>query len=1008
MQQKDASARFRLVESLYQQALDIPLDQRGRFLSSTCGKDAGLRREVEQLLDHYQSAGSGFLEQPVHAIRETHVEPNRIPSRIGQFRIIRLLGRGGMGAVFEAEQENPRRRVAIKVVRDDLFSSEFQRRFRREANLLAKLPHPGIAQIYEFGSASAWHGETEQPRQLYFAMELVEGQPITQFAEGHRLDVAERLELVARLCDAVQHAHQKGIVHRDLKPANILVRGGAGPGGGDGSSGSIAQPVILDFGVARVLETEEGGPTRTAAGELVGTIAYMSPEQLSDCAELIDTRSDVYSIGVIAYELLTGRLPIDLSGLTLVSAIRKRSESDTPRAGAIRADLRGDIEAILAKALEREPARRYPSTAELSADIRRCLRHEPVTARGQTPWYLLSRYARRNRGVVAGIAVAAVALVTGTGVAIASALRATQEARRAATEASRSVLVCDFLRQMLASASPRSLHLPDVTVRQTLDEAAAQIDAGALITEPDVEATVRTTIGETYLAVGRFDAALAQLEKALAIAVTDHQSDTARTIALRGLIARALCGLARFDESEQIYRETIESAKQVHTSAQLLAEMICDFGNCLFQAGKLDTARETHEAALAELDRSNDAQPVVRARITMELGRDWQELGNFANAEPLLRAALALYRENLPAGHPDIAFSLNRVGWFLFRRHGYDSTESETMLREALAIYRKTLDPGNPELANCLNNLGMRIKKGRNPEAIALLREALQIRETALGPHNPDVAESLMHLAHALTGYDDAEAVRQLSHRALAIYRDAFGETHQQFAFALHDVAVFHLARDDAERAAPLLRECLAILIHRLGEEHDLVAHVRDSLGVALLTLGENEEALQLLESALAARRRVLDPRHMKIAISLGNVAQARLRNGDVDGAIDATDNVIDMFKSDPGEQARFARVTLVRAEALLTRGSAFPDQITEDITEAITILESQYGEFSWQTANALRVMTLNWIRRGDLDEARAEFAHCKAVLDCLDHSTRQFEQLNALTNALTDHLIEP
>lgn len=977
-QQQDASARYRLVESLYQGALDIPPAERGRYLASKCEGDQELHREVEGLIDHFQSAGSSFLDRPVHGLRAAPVADNRVPTRIGPFRVIRMLGCGGMGAVFEAEQESPHRRVAIKVVRDDLYSAELQRRFRREANLLAKLPHGGIAQLFEFGAATVWYDNVERPEQLYFAMELVDGEPITQFAATRGLGLADKLHLLIQLCDAVQHAHHKGIVHRDLKPANIFVVPG-GPG-----SESNACIKVLDFGVARVLESDAGGPTRTAGGELAGTIAYMSPEQLSEQSELIDMRSDVYSIGVVAYELLTGRLPIELNGMSLVAAIRKLAESEPPRAGSIRTELRGDVESILTKALEREPARRYASVAELSADLRRCLRHEPVTARRQSVWYLLSRFGRRHRGAVAGIAFAALALMIGSGVAVASALRATQERNRAETEAARAGLVRDFLRRMLASASPRSMHLPDVTVRQTLDEAAAQIEAGQLRAEPEVEAAVRTTIGETYLGLGRYEEALAQLEAALAIAGAPAASNSRESISLQNLIARALCGLARFDEAEQLHREAIESARELLIDDSVLASMLCDLGACLFRAGKLGDAREAHEQAVVALDRSAAPQPALRARITMELGRTLQDSGKLADAEPLLRTALALYRENLPGEHPDIAYSLNRLGWLLYRRYGNESQESEALLREALAIYRKTLDPANPELANCLNCLGMRIKIGRNPEAVALLREALRIREAALGPDNPDVAESLMHLAHALMDFDEADEAGRLCGRALAIHRRVFGENHQQYAFSLHDVAALHLSKGDAERAIPLFRESLSILVRRLGEEHDLVAHLRDSLGVGLLAIGADEEALESLEWSLAQRREVLDPAHPKIAISLANVAHARLRTGDAVGAIEAVNSCIDVLRADPGEQARYGRVLLVRAEALLEQGQTTSDAIARDIEDALEILRARHGDDSWQVANAMRVMAIDRMYRGDVEGARAVIERALAVLACV------------------------
>jgi WD40 repeat protein/predicted Ser/Thr protein kinase len=316
-----------------------------------------------------------------------------MPVQVGSYRIERLLGRGGMGAVYEAEQDNPRRLVALKVIRPGLAGHDFAKRFTREAHILGRLHHPGIAQVYAAGLA-----DDGQP---FFAMELVHGASLNAYANRRRLDVAARIELVARICDAVQHAHEQGVIHRDLKPGNILVD-------------EMGQPKILDFGVARATDADLKSTTAaTEVGQVIGTLPYMSPEQVAGDPAAIDPRTDVYSLGVVLFELLCGQLPYTLHGLPLAEAARVIHDRDPDRLGSVNTSLRGDVETIAAKALEKDKQRRYPSAAALAADLRRFLAGQPVTARPASRLYLFRKFARRNKALVGGVAATIVALSVG-------------------------------------------------------------------------------------------------------------------------------------------------------------------------------------------------------------------------------------------------------------------------------------------------------------------------------------------------------------------------------------------------------------------------------------------------------------------------------------------------------------------------------------------------------------------------------------------------------------------
>jgi WD40 repeat protein/serine/threonine protein kinase len=401
------------VEALFQQAADLDLAERDALLDALCAGDPDLRAAVEELL-HFDARAQSepdFLHSPAAVVRAAlpvSTAPG-LPSYIGHYRVLRRHGEGGMGTVYEAEQDSPRRTVALKVIRPGLVSAELLSRFSHEAQILGRLQHPGIAQVYEAGS-----GEDGQP---FFAMEFIRGMPLDEYSRSCGLHPSARLELLAKVCDAVQHAHDKGVIHRDLKPGNILVD----PSG---------QPKVLDFGVAHVTDADLlTTSSRTRTGELLGTLSYMSPEQLAARPSGIDGRSDVYTLGVILFELLAHRLPYHLDQLPVHEVARVIDQQEPSRLGSIDMLYRGDVEIIVAKALEKDKTRRYASAGDLASDIRRYLRGQPIQARPASALYQLRKFARRNKGTVAGVSGIFAALLVGTLVSIAFALRAAASAR---------------------------------------------------------------------------------------------------------------------------------------------------------------------------------------------------------------------------------------------------------------------------------------------------------------------------------------------------------------------------------------------------------------------------------------------------------------------------------------------------------------------------------------------------------------------------------------------------
>lgn len=424
-----SSVDRRRLEELFQQAVDLPVAERAGFVERACGGEAALRAELEALLAEDASGTKGVLATPASHLMEASDDADEpVPERLGPFRIVRVLGEGGMGRVYEAEQDSPRRTVALKVIQPGVMSRSALRRFELEAQVLAGLKHPGIAQIHQTGSVPQG-SDADAPPRPYFAMEMVRGPGLMEFARTRQLGMREKLAVLAKIADAVQHAHQRGVIHRDLKPANILVED-APEGVRDETataSGVSAQPKILDFGIARLIDREQGSASmRTEAGALVGTLAYMSPEQVEADPTKIDTRSDVYALGVIGYELLAGRPPIDVAGKPIYEAVRLVRETEAAALGRVDATLRGDVETIVAKAMDKNPARRYSSAAELAADIRRYLGDQPIAARPASTWYQARKFARRNRALVGAGALAATALVAGAALLAVGLVRATR------------------------------------------------------------------------------------------------------------------------------------------------------------------------------------------------------------------------------------------------------------------------------------------------------------------------------------------------------------------------------------------------------------------------------------------------------------------------------------------------------------------------------------------------------------------------------------------------------
>ncbi|MFZ4575201.1 MAG: serine/threonine-protein kinase, partial [Phycisphaerales bacterium] len=496
---------FARVRELFHAAFELDEQERGPFLDTACAGDAGLRAEVEALVRANLSAGDRF-DPASAAIGDRLLQSTAVaaadPEQIGPYTVIRRLGQGGMGVVYLAKQGHPEREVALKVLRSGPGSDALRSRFQQEIRVLGRLEHPGIARIYEAGAFHSASGPAP-----YFAMEYVDGATLTEYVRERRPGVRARLQLFAAICDAVQYAHQKAIIHRDLKPGNILVvdapetgeTRGTAAGGPDPTTGGGARPKILDFGVARLLEAEAGDLSiYTQPGLVVGTIAYMSPEQLSGVGEIVDTRGDVYALGVILYELLAGHLPHDVRERSIADAARMICEQEPLPLPATMTDpaerIDEDLRTIVGKALEKDRDRRYATAADLSADVWRYLRNEPILAHPPSTAYQFRKFASRHRGALFA-SVAMLVLLVGGVIGTSIGLLRSRSAREAEHEQrERAETISAFIASAMRSSDPYAGGKQDVRVSEAMGKAVRELEEGAFRAQPRTEAELQLTI----------------------------------------------------------------------------------------------------------------------------------------------------------------------------------------------------------------------------------------------------------------------------------------------------------------------------------------------------------------------------------------------------------------------------------------------------------------------------------------------------------------------------------
>jgi tetratricopeptide (TPR) repeat protein len=769
-----------------------------------------------------------------------------------------------MGAVYLAEQEGSlQRQVALKVIKLGMDTRDVVARFEGERQMLAMMSHPCIAKVFAAGST-----ESGRP---FFVMEYVEGDRITDYSDRLGLTVPERLELFREVCGAVQHAHQKGIIHRDLKPSNVLV---------EAPEGSAPTPKVIDFGVAKA--TGPGAADRTLLtrfGAWIGTPAYMSPEAAQLGVFEIDSRTDIYALGVLLYELLCGTLPFDPDRLhrateeevrrilreeeppppsQRLAALGDAAEGIARRRGTDGASLarrlRGDLDWIVMRAMEKDRGRRYPAVSELAADLQRHLHHQPVSAGPPGAAYRIRKLVRRHKIAVAAATAVLLALLLGIAGTTAGLLQARAAERTARQEARTAQAVSDFLVGLFEVSDPGEARGNTITAREILDDGAREI-RNELEGEPTVQARLLGTMGTVYRKLGLYAEASSLLEDSVRIQESRAGADPAELARALKDLGTLEVELGRFERGQELLERALETLRGAPGADEAgRAETLKELAVLYFNKGDPDRAEPLYQESLEIAQRVLGPEDPLVAWVLNDLGNLARDREEYEEAEALFRRSLEIHETLYGPVHPYVANNLNNLANSYQYQGAY---ELALPLRErAQEIYEKVLGPDHRLYSLGLANLALLHKQlGAYDEAEALYVQALGTRERALGSSHPDVAVSLYHLAGLYRDQGLYERAEPLYERALAVAEAGLGPDSNLVGVVLRGLAGLRRDRGDLARSESLLRRAVEVLQKAFGPRHSRVTNALAALGEVLVRQGRHEEAEALFERALDIQR---------------------------------------------------------------------------------------------------------------------------------------------------------
>jgi serine/threonine protein kinase/tetratricopeptide (TPR) repeat protein len=825
--------RWELIQRLFHQALDLPAAERRPFLQAECGGDAELRAHVEALIEE-DERGESLLDRHLpDVVSKILREPVPLDRAIGPYRILNVIGEGGMGVVWIAERSDLGNRVAIKMLRDAWVSPARRERFAAEQRTLARLAHPSIAQLYD--AATLPDGTP------YFVMEYVEGVSLTEYCRAHACTVAERLRLFQSVCDAVQFAHRHAIVHRDLKPSNVLVT----------ADGTVK---LLDFGISKQLENIDDAADQTHTGLRMMTPSYAAPEQIR--GEPVGVYTDVYSLGVMLYEVLTGQLPFGPPQQSpgALEAMILESEPERPSAVVQRASASGadepgfptragwaDLDVLCLTAMHRDPQRRYRTVEALIRDLEHYRKGEPLDARPDTWRYRTGKFLRRNRGPVAAGAVVLATIVSLVSV---YTVRLAAERTRAQAEAMKARQVSDYLISLFEAGDPFAAEGQPRDVPALMARGVERVDE--LAGQPDVQAEMLDVLGTVYTRLSDYEQADTLLNRALALrrGLRDEPLSIARSLTSLGILHRYK---GAFDSAEMFMREAL-AIRERHLPPRDadIATTLDELGVILSNQGNYEEGEAVYLQALQMRREIYDKPHAVIGQTLNNLGVNLASQGDYESAEHYLREALEVGAAVFGADHVSLTPDLGNLGVVLEIRGDYAAADSA--LSEALRITRLRLGESHYETAFRLTQLGGVLRRsGEQDRAEAALREALDIERRILDPNHRNTAITRIHLAGVLQDRGRLDDAEQLFREAIAILRESLGDRHEFTATTRCHFGELVYAKGQIMQADSLFRECLAVLEEVLPADHDVLAGLRSKFGALLTMQSRFTEAETLL-----------------------------------------------------------------------------------------------------------------------------------------------------------------
>jgi serine/threonine protein kinase/tetratricopeptide (TPR) repeat protein len=868
-------------EAIFAGALQLPVSKQRDYVLAACGDDATM---VDQILALLQAHKDGGPLGESAAVASTQLLPpppagERKGDKIGRYQILQLLGQGGYGSVYMAEQEEPvRRRVALKLIKLGMDTEQVIARFEAERQALSMMEHPNIARVLDAGAT-----DTGRP---FFVMELVRGIKITDYCDQNQLSTAKRLELFGQVCRAIQHAHQKGIIHRDIKPSNILVTLHDG----------VPVPKVIDFGIAKAIHQRLTDKTVfTELQQFIGTPAYMSPEQAEMSGLDVDTRSDVYSLGVLLYELLTSQTPFDPAQLAKagLDAMRRTiREQEPPRPSTklstmLAADLttiarhrcsappklihqvRGDLDWIVMKALEKDRTRRYETASNFASDIEHFLHNEPVTAHPPSQLYRFQKLVGRNKVVFAASCAVAVAVLGGLVLSTWMFFIKQEALRRADTEARSSQQVATFLKEMLQGVGPAVAQGRDTLLLRDILENTVKRVTTELRDQPEVQAEICNTIGEVYRALGNPAKAERMHRDARALQGQNPRTNPAAVATSLNDLALVLRDQGQLAEAEALHRQALQLRRKLFGENNAdVANSLNNLGLVLRDQGKAAEAEGLHRAALATQKKLFGERHSTVATSLNNLALALRDQGKLADAETRMRESLAMQKELSADNKPTFAMTLDSLAFILRNQDRLD--EAEKLERQSLDLLRRILPSDHALVATALHNLSLiRSAQGNFDDAHDLCLQSLAMRRRLQGAESREVASSLDNLSLILRKLKRFPESETNALSALAIRKKLDGETSLPVAYSLNTLGLIFRDSRKLRESEDAFRQALIMQKKYLSEDHPDVATTLSNLALTLRDEGDLTSAEAAIRAALAARKKTFGDTHPIVTNSL-------------------------------------------------------------------------------------------------------------------------------------------